>query len=235
MLLRLRINLLVLITDYLLELNDLTLSSALSTKNLLIIILYSRMKIGYSGRMTIKPQDIVVLAKLISYEKDKAWTQGSMALELCLSPSQVNYALKRLVSAKLIVSIPSAEIKLEPIRQACEEFFIHGFKYIFPAEFGTWTRGIPTGYAAPSLNKIILAGNDPIPVWPHAEGTHKGIALMPLYPCVPKSIIKHPDAGFYDLLSLLDALRSGRARERNIAAEKISQIMKYESSHNKKG
>jgi hypothetical protein len=177
----------------------------------------------------IKPQDVVVLTKLLAYQKDKNWSQGSMALELCLSPSQVNYALKRLISAKLIVQVQKAtEVKLEPILQSCEEFFIHGFKYVFPAEFGTWTRGIPTGYAAPSLNKIILSGNDPIPVWPYGEGTHKGIALTPLYPCVPKSVIKYPDPFFYDLLSLLDALRSGRARERNIAAEKISKMLKEE-------
>lgn len=173
-----------------------------------------------------KAQDIVVLAKLISYGKDKNWSQGSMALELCLSPSQVNYALKRLVSTKLIaLTERTTEVKLEPIKQACEEFFIHGFKYVFPAEFGTWTRGIPTGYAAPSLNKLILSGNDPIPVWPHGKGTHRGIALMPLYHCVPESTIKHPDPIFYDLLTLLDAIRSGRARERNIGAEKISEIL----------
>jgi hypothetical protein len=40
----------------------------------------------------------VVLAKLLAYQTSKDWSQGSMALELCLSMSQVNYALKRLIS-----------------------------------------------------------------------------------------------------------------------------------------
>jgi hypothetical protein len=176
-----------------------------------------------------KPQDIVVLAKLLSYRKDKKnWTQPSLAEELCLSPSQVNYALKRLRNSQLLAPVirEKSEIKLVPIIQSCEEFLIHGFKFVFPAELGSLTRGIPTAYAAPSLNDIIVAGNDPIPVWPSGNGTHRGIALMPLYHCVPESIIKYPDPFFYDLLSLLDALRSGRARERNIGAEKISSMLK---------
>jgi hypothetical protein len=177
--------------------------------------------------MTTKPQDIVVLAKLISYETTrKNWSQGSMALELCLSSSQINYALKRLARAKLIVPVERAkEMKLTPIIQACEEFFIHGVKYLVPAEFGALSRGIPTAYAGPTLSKHILPGNDPIPLWPHGEGMHRGIALKPLYHCVPESIIKYPDPFFYDLLSLLDAIRSGRAREKKIGAENISTML----------
>lgn len=176
-----------------------------------------------------KSQDIVVLAKLISYSKKNLdWTQASLAKELCLSPSQVNYGLKRLLASKLIVPVlrdDNSELKLVPVIQYCEEFLIHGFKFVFPPEFRSMTGGIPTAYAAPPLNKIIVSGNDPIPVWPSANGTHRGVALMPLYHCVPESIIKYPDPFFYELLALLDALRSGRARERNIGAEKISQML----------
>jgi hypothetical protein len=65
------------------------------------------------------------------------------------------------------------------------------------------------------------------PVWPAiGEGCVRGIELKPLYHCVPKSIIKFPDSYFYELLALLDALRSGRARERNIGAAKISEMLK---------
>lgn len=178
--------------------------------------------------MPIKPQDVVILAKLISYDRrNQSWSQSSMAYELCLSASQISYSLQRLQTSRLICpDFRNSEKKFLPITQLCEEFLIHGVKFAFPPEFGTLTRGIPTGYAAPSLNNIIVPGNDPIPVWPHAEGTHKGIELTPFHPCVPKSIIKYPDPFFYDLLSLLDAIRSGRARERNIGAEKISKMLK---------
>lgn len=178
-----------------------------------------------------KPQDIVVLAKLLSYQKNKkSWTQPSLAAELCLSPSQVNYALKRLLHAQLLAPVlcdDTGERKLTPVNRWCEQFLIYGFKFVFPPEFGSQCAGLPTAYAAPPLNKIIVAGNDLPPVWPtYGEGAVRGIELKPLYSCVPKSIIKFPDAFFYELLALLDALRSGRARERNIGAEKIAQMIR---------
>ena len=175
--------------------------------------------------MVIKPQDIVVLAKLIVRLGDKDWSQNSVAVELCLSPSQVNSALKRLVSAGLITPYHPPN-KPQPIIQACEEFFIHGLKYIFPAKLGEIARGVPTSYAAPSLNDQIVVGSDPIPVWPYGEGDVRGVSLKPLYSSVPEAVSKHPDPLFYDLLTLMDAIRSGRAREKQIAMQKISEILK---------
>ncbi len=83
--------------------------------------------------LTIKPQDIVVLAKLIARKEDKDWSQNSIAIELCLSPSQVNSSLKRLVFADLMPPYQNPD-KSEPIIQACTEFFTHAIKYIFPAK-----------------------------------------------------------------------------------------------------
>jgi len=174
--------------------------------------------------MSIKGQDIVVLAKLISRQGSDNWSQNSIAVELCLSPSQVNNAFKRLVNAGLITPYQPPN-KPQPIIQACEEFFIHGLKYVFPAKLGVSSRGVPTSYAAPSFKGEILQGNEPVPVWPHGNGTERGAALKPLYPCVPESIIKHPDPIFYNILSLLDAIRSGRAREKNIGKQKLSEIL----------
>lgn len=175
--------------------------------------------------MIIKPQDIIVLAKIIARSGDKTWSQSGLAADLCLSPSQVNSALKRLVAAGLLTPYypPS---KPEPIIQACEEFFIYALKYTFPAKLGAMARGILTSYAAPSLKDEIVAGSDPMPVWPYGEGSARGVALEPLYPCVPESIHKHFDPLFYDLLTLIDAIRTGRAREKKIAIQKLSAILK---------
>jgi hypothetical protein len=175
--------------------------------------------------MLLKPQDIVVLAKLIALRDKGDWSQNSMATELCLSPSQINNAFKRLVEAKLITPYqPPA--KPAPILQACEEFFIHGLKYVLPTKLGEITRGVRTSYSAPSFKGKIALGSDPIPVWPHAKGTERGVALSPLYSSVPNSILKYSDPIFYDLLTLLDALRSGRAREKQIAEKRISEMLK---------
>ncbi len=176
-----------------------------------------------------KPQDIVVLVKLLSFQKKKKkWTQASLAVELCLSISQINYALKRLLHSKLlsVVFNKDGEKNHIPNIQACEEFLIHGFKFVFPPEFGSPSPGIPTAYAAPPLNKIIVSNNELPPVWPAtSEGAVRGIELKPIYHCVTKSLAAYPDQYFYELLALLDALRSGRARERNIGAEKITEMV----------
>ncbi len=180
--------------------------------------------------MIMKPQDIVVLAKLLTQRENKRWTQNSLASELCLSPSQINSAFKRLVATGLITPYHPPN-KPQPIIQACEEFFVHALKYIFPAKLGEIARGVPTSYSGPSLKKQIISGNDPVPVWPYGEGEERGIALKPLYSSVPESVSKHPDPMFYDLLTLIDAIRSGRAREKQLAIQKLSEILKSKVSH----
>lgn len=178
----------------------------------------------------IKPQDIVVLAKLLAHNiRNKSWSQNRLAFELCLSPSQVNSALKRLVSSGLLTSYRSPN-QPQPITQACEEFFIHALKYIFPTKPREISRGIPTSYAGPSLKNQIVAGSDPIPVWPYGEGEARGVALKPLYHSVPESLTIHPDPLYYDILTLLDAIRSGRAREKQIAIHTLSEILNIQKS-----
>ena len=175
--------------------------------------------------MAIKSQDVVVLAKLIARQRDESWSQFSIAAELCLSPSQINSALKRLVVVGLITPYHSPN-KPQPIIQACEEFFIHGLKYVFPAKPGEIVRGIPTSYAAPSFEGEITLGSGAMPVWPYGLGKERGAAIKPLYSSVPESVSKHPDPLFYDLLTLLDAVRSGRARDKQIAERRLSEILK---------
>lgn len=114
-----------------------------------------------------------------------------------------------------------------PILPACEEFLITAVKYFFPVQLGEPTRGIPTSYAAPVFEKKIILGKDPIPVWPYAEGKERGLTLEPLYSSVPKSITQYPDQSFYDLLALIDAIRQGRIRERNLATKILKERLKH--------
>lgn len=57
------------------------------------------------------------------------------------------------------------------------------------------------------------------PVWPDAEGMLQGAAVKPLYPSVPHAARNEPR--LYDLLALVDAIRIGRARERNWAEKEL--------------
>jgi hypothetical protein len=111
-----------------------------------------------------------------------------------------------------------------PNFSAIEEFLIHGLKYAFPAEHGGSTRGLPTSYAAAPLNRLVPTGNEPIPVWPDAEGKRRGIALTPLYKTVV--IAARRDPLLYSKLALVDALRDGRTRERKLAEQELKQLLR---------
>ena len=185
----------------------------------------------------LKPQDIVMLLKMLAMitipkeTPSELLSQGQLAIHLCMSASEVNAGTKRLTQAGLLVLTNKKELLLQfprnlillPSRAACEECLISGVKYFFPAKLGGLTRGIVTSYAAPVFKKQIVIGDTPVPIWPYAEGDQLGLALEPLYSSVPKSVMQYPDQLFYDLLALVDAIRSGRARERNMAIKLLRE------------
>lgn len=181
----------------------------------------------------LKPQDIVILLKMISSlsEDDlkSSLSQNELAVLLCMSVSEVNAGIKRLASSGLLVPAFQKGSKSRAVyvinEQACEEYLISGVKYSFPAKLGEYTRGIAAAYAAPILSEHIVLGDDPIPVWPYGEGSERGLTLAPLYSSVPKSVAQHPDPLFYDLLVLVDTIRIGRARERSIAVKILKEII----------
>jgi hypothetical protein len=57
-------------------------------------------------------------------------------------------------------------------------------------------------------------------VWPDAEGDVRGVTLEPLHKTAPKAARKDPV--LHELLALIDALRDGRARERQLAEHELS-------------
>lgn len=181
----------------------------------------------------LKSQDIVILLKILSVitlskeSSTEMMSQNRLAALLCMSASEVNAGIKRLVLSGLLSPVlidgTKNKIVFKPSKKACEECLISGVKYFFPAKLGVYTRGIATSYAAPILAEHFILGDDPIPVWPYGEGDKRGVALEPLYGSVPFSLAQFPDKIFYDLLVLIDAIRSGRARERNVAIKILKE------------
>ena len=167
--------------------------------------------------MILKPQDVVVLLKLVVLGNQE-WTYQRLAVDLSISQSEAHAVVRRAVAARLM-SNPTVTSG-RPIIAALLEFLVHGVKYAFPPKRGALTRGMPTGYAAPPLNKVIGGGNEPPPVWPYAEGTVRGEAFEPLYSSVP--IAAQRDPRLYELLALVDAIRDGRARERSMAVKEVA-------------
>ena len=159
-------------------------------------------------------QDVVVLAKLVSYQGARP-PIAQVAADLALSPSQIHASLKRLERSRLI-DVQTSRPRLAPV----EEFLIHGVKYAFPVQRGEATRGMPTAYAAPPLKAHITRNRELPPVWPDPEGHVRGLTLTPLHKAAPKAARKDPV--LHEILALLDALRDGRARERELAAKELS-------------
>ena len=165
--------------------------------------------------MNLKPQDIFILLKLIVLD-EAPWSYSSLAGDLFMSTSEVHAGLKRAVAARLMDSQRG-----RPVKKGLEEFLIHGVKYAFPPDRGGLTRGIPTAYAAAPLNMIISQPQEPPPVWPNPEGKIRGYEFSPLYRSVPMAALR--DDKLYELLALVDAIRDGRAREREIAARELKK------------
>jgi hypothetical protein len=139
---------------------------------------------------------------------------------LFMSVGEIHNGLDRAARAGLFDAVGR-----KPRKQALEEFLVHGIKYAFFVEHGGVTRGVPTAYAAPPLNDIIVADdNDYPPVWSDVEGTVRGYAIEPLYPGAPRAA--RIDKEFYELLALVDAIRAGRARERNIAVDRLGEHLR---------
>jgi len=166
--------------------------------------------------VTLRPQDIALLLKL-SVANGKRPTYASLAADLRMSASEVHAAVKRAEIAHLLTigkSGPRAD------GRALLEFAVHGLRYAFPAIRGALTRGVPTSYAAPPLNSQIVQPDEPPPVWPSASGKVRGYELSPLYAKAPEAALKDPK--LYELLALVDALRDGRARERQLAEKLLT-------------
>lgn len=167
--------------------------------------------------MVLKPQDVLVVLKLLSMGQ-RTWSYAWLAVQLGMSPSQLHSAVKRALTAQLAVRKGD---EIVPNIRNLEEFLVHGLKYVFVPEQGEMTRGVPTVHAASPLNKYFVSTGEPPPVWPFAAGEVRGLAFSPLYGLAPRAALSDPQ--LYELLVLVDAIRGGRARERNVAIKELKK------------
>lgn len=168
-------------------------------------------------KTVLKPQDIVVLLKIISLE-DKKWLQETLSEALGMSQSEISQSLQRSKYAGLL---DKSGKKVNRI--AFTEFVLHGLSYVFPQHPGAIVRGILTAHSAAPLNQAIAATEKY--VWPHARGTERGQSILPLYPSVPEAALK--DEALYELLTLVDALRVGRVREKELARKELEKRLSH--------
>jgi len=137
------------------------------------------------------------------------------ALEV--SRSEADAAVQRATAAGLLGPNRTAN------RAALFDFIKRSSRSAFPPQRGSITRGMPTAHAAPPLDQLVERGVDPVPVWPDLQGTGRGESFAPLYRSAP--IAARSDPRLYAALSLIDAIRGGRPRDRSLAEEQLSKLL----------
>lgn len=165
------------------------------------------------SKNNLKPQDVLILLKIVALD-EQSWFHHTIAKELGISQSEVSQSLNRSEYAGLI-----DEARKKVNKLAFTEFLIHGVGYAFPQQPGALVRGILTAHSAEPLNKIIQATDKY--VWPYAKGVERGQAIEPLYPTAVEASLK--DKYLYELLTLVDAIRVGRVREKDMAKRELEK------------
>lgn len=203
--------------------------------------------------MQLKPQDFLVALKLVAWGDQRwTYARLAQELGLSASEAHVcvkrglqagllvqNYAALEPQVSALAAQEPAAIYRLarrkrhsgedapadNPVRPHAHqlaEFALHGARYAFAADKTPSIIGVPTSHSAPAFAGVFAPGSEDY-VWPHPNGTLRGIGVEPLHPCVPFAAMR--DARLYEMLALFDALRVGRARERGMALLRLQALI----------
>jgi len=157
----------------------------------------------------------MLLLKIVSLDAAN-WNQTEMAEALFLSQSEVSQSIARLKYSGLLDPKGKIVMKL-----GLMDFLQYGIKYAFPQRPGSVVRGIATSHSAAPLNEHINSTEHY--VWPYGKGNLRGHGIQPLYPSVPQAALK--DEKLHRLLALVDALRVGKARERELAIVELKTCL----------
>lgn len=139
-----------------------------------------------------------------------------LAEELAVAPSQVHAALQRLRAASLLR--PDTR---DTNPRAIGEFVLGGVRYAFPAQRGPLADGVPTAYSAQPLAERVDAIDALVWPAPAAPGTIRGFSVTPLY--TKASALRDTSPDTYTLLTIVDALRVGDARLRDLARVELER------------
>jgi hypothetical protein len=168
-------------------------------------------------QLTLKPQDLLLALK-VAVNRGREFTLVELGSELNMAISVVHGSIRRNEQARLI-SRSAGTIRV--VRSALKEFAVHGAKYAFPAILGPLSKGVPTAIAGPVLRMNFEQADSLPPVWPDPTGSGYGPSVTPLYPTAIAAC--KIDDRLYEVLTLLDALRVGSAREQELAVNQLEE------------
>ena len=163
------------------------------------------------SQISLRPHDMCVALQLVL---TPSFSYRELAHDVGLSLGEAHNSVKRLEQARLFMADPG-RVNVS----ALLELLVHGVPYVFPGQLGPDTQGVPTAHSGPALAER-LSGVDAV-VWPSADGEVRGQALVPLCASAP-DLVKRNEA-LYRWLTLVDALRVGRARDRSLAGDLLKR------------
>ncbi|MCB9550802.1 MAG: winged helix-turn-helix domain-containing protein [Myxococcales bacterium] len=177
----------------------------------------------------LKPFDIVLLVALIGLDEKARVTFADIAGELGSNQPTVHRATGRLTTAGLLHrhrhgSLGPHDYSVD--HRAMFEVLTYAVRYFMPVQLLAPARGLATAHAGPDLKDAIRASSPY--VWPYLDGVEVDPSVDPLDPCVPHVAARH--ATFYRIMSLVEACRVGRIRERKLAEDMLRRLLIEERS-----
>jgi hypothetical protein len=183
----------------------------------------------------LKPLDLLLTLKLLALEeaqksgapidsgrvRERRTPYPPLSFEklgdsLAVSASQVHAAAQGAKRSRLIRE--NFEVRRTALALAIQSVAIY-----IPGELGGSCRGIPTSLASSTIERYVLYREGTQPVWPSETGDTVGLKLNPIHRAVPVAVADDPT--LYRLLALIDALRVGRAREREFAHQEFQALL----------
>ena len=161
--------------------------------------------------------DVAVLLHLLIHP-DASY--GDMAAMLGVGKATAHASVARLLRSGLAHAVGQSGVAAAP--GPAGEFLQFGAAYAFPAVTVPRARGIRTGFAAPGNEGLNAIDATPI-VWSSRLGNAFGMGVEPLLPKAPD--ISFRDPALYRLHALVDALRLGDARAREVARAAILEAL----------
>jgi hypothetical protein len=133
-----------------------------------------------------------------------------------VSKSTAADSLQRLADAGLIRRRRKADHEVNRI--LARQFLEDGVRWLAPARVGPRLQiGVPTAHSASPIADKLMGGD--MWVMPYEGGSVAGHAVPPLHEHAPRIAAEDPE--MHRLLAIVDSLRVGSAREREVAAEEL--------------
>lgn len=163
-------------------------------------------------QQALRPADIVTALELAVRPGS---TLAELAQRSAKSIGETHNAIRRLTLSGLLV--PDRRVVAA---DALLQFIRWGVPYAYPAILGGPAIGNPTAVLGPDGGEVT---NKAEYVWPWADGSAAGTALIPLYPAAPHLIDRNPELAA--MLSRVDLVRVGGARERDAAIDALGRML----------